>query len=117
MTQYSGLRSVLPDPPRGWNDLLLHAGGHVLQSWEWGEFKSRHGWIPDRVMVEGPDGLGMAQILYRRRAGVSIGYIPRGPVITGNAPAVWERLRQEIDASARSHRAISVILEPNQPLA
>jgi len=67
-------------------------------------------------MVEGPDGVGMAQILYRRRGPASIGYIPRGPVMTGDIPAVWERLRREIDASARAHRAISVIVEPNQPL-
>jgi lipid II:glycine glycyltransferase (peptidoglycan interpeptide bridge formation enzyme) len=110
------LQGILPDPPAGWNATLNQAGGHLLQSWQWGEFKSRHGWTPDRVMVEGPDGLGMAQILYRAKGPISIGYVPRGPLITGDVEKVWPRLRQEIDASARSHRAIAVIIETDAPL-
>lgn len=107
----------MPDPPAGWNNALAAAGGHLLQSWQWGEFKSCHGWMPDRILIDGPDGVGMAQILYRGRGPVSIGYIPRGPVITGNPATVWPHLRTEIDASARSHRAISVIIEPNTALS
>lgn len=26
--------------------------GHILQSWEWGEFKALHGWRPMRVVLE-----------------------------------------------------------------
>jgi lipid II:glycine glycyltransferase (peptidoglycan interpeptide bridge formation enzyme) len=100
----------------GWNERLIKAGGHLLQSREWGEFKSRHGWTPDRITVEGPDGYGMAQVLYRFKGPVSVGYIPRGPAISGNAAAIWPELRARIDESARRHRAISVILEPNEPL-
>ncbi len=88
----------------------------MLQSWEWGEFKQKHGWSPDRIRVEGPDGIGMAQVLYRTKGPVSIGYIPRGPVFSGDVRAVWPLLRAEIDRSSRAHRAISTIIEPNQPL-
>lgn len=117
MTAPSGaIAAVLHDPATGWNERILAANGHLLQSWQWGEFKARHGWAPDRVMVEGPEGYGMAQILYRFRGPLSVGYIPRGPVLHGDAPAIWPRLREQIDASARSHRAISVIIEPDGPL-
>jgi lipid II:glycine glycyltransferase (peptidoglycan interpeptide bridge formation enzyme) len=88
----------------------------LLQSREWGEFKSRYGWVPDRVLVEEPDGYGMAQVLYRHKGPLSVGYIPRGPVISGEATTIWPKLHDKIDASARAHLAISVIIEPNQPI-
>jgi lipid II:glycine glycyltransferase (peptidoglycan interpeptide bridge formation enzyme) len=53
----------------------------------------------------------MAQILFRRKGPISIGYIPRGPMIAGDVAALWPRLRAGIDKAARRHRAISVIIE------
>lgn len=99
-----------------WNDRLATAGGHLLQSWEWGVFKSAHDWVPDRVLVENDHGLGMAQILYRKRGPMALGYIPRGPLLQGDPERLWPALRKQIDASARAHRAISVIIEPDTKL-
>lgn len=106
----------LTDPKDRWNAALLEHGGHLLQSWQWGEFKSRHGWQPARVSVQGPDGEGYAQVLFRQRGPVSIGYVPRGPVMTGVPDKVWPLLRAEIDRAAKRHRAISVIIEPDAHL-
>ncbi len=38
----------------GWDELLEGApgGGHVLQSYEWGEFKRRLDWRPIRLVLE-----------------------------------------------------------------
>lgn len=91
-------------------------GGHLLQSWTWGEFKNRHGWTPERVIVENGSGVAMAQVLFRQKGPVSIGYIPRGPLIAGDAGRLWPELRSLIDDVARRRRAISVIIEPNGPL-
>jgi lipid II:glycine glycyltransferase (peptidoglycan interpeptide bridge formation enzyme) len=55
-------------------------------------------------------------VLYRAKGPLSIGYIPRGPVMTGNVANVWPELRARIDASAREHRALTTILEPDRPL-
>jgi lipid II:glycine glycyltransferase (peptidoglycan interpeptide bridge formation enzyme) len=44
---------------------------------------------------------------------VSIGYVPRGPVIDGDASAVWPELRGALDETARRHRAICLIVEPD----
>lgn len=96
-----------------WDSALLKHGGHLLQSWKWGEFKSRHGWQPERVYVSTASGEGFAQVLFRSRGPVSIGYCPRGPLVVGNAAEVWPALKKEIDKVARKRRAISVILEPN----
>lgn len=103
-------------PAEQWNSALLANGGHLLQSWEWGEFKSRHGWQAERVSVRGADGEGYAQVLFRSKGPISIGYIPRGPIMTGTPDKVWPELRNEIDKVAKRHRAISVIIEPNQHL-
>ncbi|MDQ4045629.1 MAG: aminoacyltransferase [Chloroflexota bacterium] len=91
-------------------------GGHLLQSWAWGDFKHRHGWVPERALVHDGNGVAMAQVLFRRKGPVSMGYVPRGPLLDGDTEALWPALMQVIDAMARHHRAISVIFEPNRPL-
>lgn len=67
-------------------------------------------------MVENSDGIAMAQVLFRSKGPVSVGYVPRGPVLAGNADALWPQLRMMIDDMARRRRAISVIFEPDVPL-
>lgn len=99
-----------------WNRSLIDRGGHLLQSWEWGEFKSHFGWKPDRIAVHTGEGDGQAQVLYRTKGPISVGYIPRGPLMTGNPEVVWPELRDAIDRSARRHRAIAVYIEPDCPL-
>ncbi len=94
-----------------WDRQLAEHQGHLLQSRAWGEFKRGQGWVPERVAVSGPSGVGMAQVLFRHRGPVSVGYIPRGPVLVGDRAAVWPELRAGIDRAARRHRAISVIIE------
>lgn len=94
-----------------WDSQLLEHHGHLLQSWEWGEFKQRQGWRPERIAVDGPAGTAMAQILFRHRGPISIGYVPRGPVLAGDRATLWPELRAAIDRAARRHRAISVIIE------
>jgi len=87
-----------------------------LQSWQWGEFKTLHGWEAQRIQVEQPGGMALAQVLFRRRGPVSIGYIPRGPVLSGDRPALFEALMREIDAVCRDRRALNLIVEPNTRL-
>ncbi|MCC7021705.1 MAG: peptidoglycan bridge formation glycyltransferase FemA/FemB family protein [Thermomicrobiales bacterium] len=94
-----------------WDDALRATGGHLLQSWHWGALKSRFGWEPERVAVATRGGAALAQILFRTRAGVSIGYIPRGPALPENDPEAAVALWREIDRVARRRRALTVIVE------
>lgn len=103
-------------PKETWDNAILEHGGHLLQSWKWGEFKSLHGWQAERVAVSGPHGEGYAQILFREKGPVSVGYIPRGPILTGDADRVWPELRTVIDAACRRHRAITCIIEADRDL-
>lgn len=64
--------------------------------------------------MQTPDGLAMAQVLFRQRGPLSIGYVPRGPLFAGNESALWPELRRQLDEVAKRHRAITVILELDQ---
>ena len=50
-----------------WDDYILENGGHPLQLWGWGELKSRHGWVADRIFLE-DDGevIGGIQVLTKK---------------------------------------------------
>ena len=64
-----------------WDRIVSAApGGHLLQTWAWGELKGEFGWIPWRVAVE-QDGapLAAAQVLYRRIGPLTMAYVPADP--------------------------------------
>lgn len=93
-----------------WDVHLRENGGHLLQCWAWREFKREPDWCPEREMIETGDGLAMVNVLFRHAGPVSIGYVPRGPMLVGDPKALWPLLRAEIDRKAR-RRALSVIIE------
>lgn len=98
-----------------WDAALHQASGDLLQSWRWGEFKRRHGWVVDRIRIDGSDGYALAQIMFRQRGPFSIAYIPRGPVISGDFAddgAFWTA----IDSACAARRAVHVVIEPERPL-
>ena len=99
-----------------WDRQLEDLGGHLLQSCRWGEFKQRHGWKAHRILANDPTGTAMAQVLYRFRGPLSLGYVPRGPVISGEPAILWPLLLEKIDTSARQNRAIMTLIELNVPL-
>ena len=115
MSDERRLRHVTAEPSE-WDAAVLAHGGHLLQSWRWGELKRRFGWEVERVAVPRPDGAALAQVLFRHKAGVSIGYIPRGPVLPSNDPNAFAELWTGIDEAARRRRTLSIIVEPDQEL-
>ncbi|MDQ3467387.1 MAG: peptidoglycan bridge formation glycyltransferase FemA/FemB family protein [Chloroflexota bacterium] len=99
-----------------WNDAVLAHSAQLLQSWEWGELKSRWGWKVERVAVEAGGRQAFAQVLLRHRGPLSIGYLPRGPVLGDGDRDLADLLFTTIDRRCRQHRAISLIVEPDRPL-
>lgn len=95
-----------------WDSALHQAGGDLLQSWRWGDFKQRHGWHVARVHT--PNG-ALAQILFRRRGPFALAYLPRGPVIPESCPDT-SALLDAIDDTCRRRGAIALVIEPHQPL-
>jgi serine/alanine adding enzyme len=95
---------------REWDELVANLGGQPFQSWAWGDLKSHFGWRPLRVSATG--GRAAAQLLIRPYRGLSVAYVPRGPVLSGDA-SVDRALINEVIALARSQRAAFLRFEPD----
>ncbi len=89
-----------------WDAFLnRHAEAHVLQSSMWGRLKAGFGWSVERVQV----GDAGAQVLFRRLPlGLSIGYLPKGPVGKD-----WGGLWQALDEICQRRRAVFLKVEPD----
>lgn len=94
-----------------WDQAVREYGGQLLQSWNWGEFKRRFDWDVVRVATPTAGGSALAQVLFRNRYGVCIGYIPRGPVVPGDDAGAAAALWNDIDRIARRRRALAIIVE------
>jgi lipid II:glycine glycyltransferase (peptidoglycan interpeptide bridge formation enzyme) len=102
--------------PSEWDAAVRSCGGHLLQSWHWGTFKKQFGWDVERIAVPHDGGAALAQVLFRNKAGMSIGYIPRGPVWPADDPAAVGELWARVDEVARRRRTLTIIVEPDRPL-
>ncbi len=111
------MKSSISRDRAAWNEELAHLDGHLLQTWEWGQFKSEHGWQPERVTIGGNEPRAMAQVLFRHEGPFSVGYIPRGPVVAQDDREAARLLLDRIDAVARRHRAIYLVVEADKPVA
>lgn len=96
-----------------WDELVARQrDGHILQSWAWGELKARFGWRPLRIAITDGTSVAAAQVLIRPLYGLSIAYVPRGPLFAGKE---WldRALLQLLRRIARRRRAVFLRLEPN----
>jgi len=82
-----------------------HPEAHILQTATWGELKAGFGWSP-RFILQGQIG---ALVLFKRLPlGLSVAYIPRGPVGNGDWQAFWSA----VDELCREEHAIFLRIEP-----
>ncbi len=102
--------------PLEWDAAVLSCGGHLLQTWRWGTFKKHFGWDVERIAVPHDGGAALAQVLFRNKAGMSIGYIPRGPVWPPDDPDSVDLLWARVDEVARRRRTLTIVVEPDRPL-
>jgi peptidoglycan pentaglycine glycine transferase (the first glycine) len=99
-----------------WNTLLLGESFFpMLQSWSWGEVKSRLGWDAYRVgVLDGNRILAGAQLLIRHLPlGIgSLAYIPRGPIGNWADPEIAGALFNQIHSIACQQHAVYLKVEP-----
>lgn len=115
--QLQGTVLAGPGSRRRWDDFVAaHPAGHLLQSYAWGDFKRRHSWPSLRVIVSEPGSekiLAGAQILFRQMAGLSVAYVPKGPVLDWSDTHLAETLLTTVRNVTRRRRAIYLKIEPN----
>jgi peptidoglycan pentaglycine glycine transferase (the first glycine) len=103
--------------PQEWDAFVRSfPGGHVLQSWAWGELKAMFGWRPLRIAaIEGRCILAAAQVLLRPLAfgRLSTAYIPKGPLVEPAGSPEYVSLLSAVHNLCRRRGAISLKLEPD----
>ena len=101
------------DPHRWDAALAALPNAHVLQCWQWGEFKSRYGWDAQRLLWKRPEAtVAAAQVLKRTVGPFSILYVPKGPCLDWNDSDLAERVLADLESLARRERAIFIKIDP-----
>jgi lipid II:glycine glycyltransferase (peptidoglycan interpeptide bridge formation enzyme) len=92
--------------PAEWEAVLAdHPDAHLLQTAQWGVLKAAFGWQAAALSGAG----GGAQVLFRRLPlGLSLAYLPKGPVGASLAD-----LTPELDRLCRERRAVFLKVEPD----
>lgn len=93
-----------------------HAYAHLLQLSGWGALKARYGWRAETVaLANTPAAAGVASgalMLYKRALGLTLAYIPRGPVIDWSDRAQTSELFSLLREEAKEHGASVLKVEP-----
>lgn len=100
-----------------WDAVVDRLSGSLLQSWRWGDFKSRHGWSAQRLLLTSDDEPCVAaQVLFRHLGPFTAAYVPRGPAINSSSPLICMALTLALDRICRARRAAALFLEPDGAL-
>jgi len=105
--------------PEQWNVALSNLPtAHVLQTWEWGAFKSRYGWQPTRRLwleTEDDRPCAAASVLTRRlgRWPSAVMYVPKGPALNYGDVVLLEQILGYLEDAARRERVLFVKIDPD----
>jgi lipid II:glycine glycyltransferase (peptidoglycan interpeptide bridge formation enzyme) len=119
MNSESQLHETQITDPGQWNRALLELPcAHVLQSWEWGALKSRHGWqVAHHLWFSDDEGRPSAagSVLTRRpvRWLSPVMYVPKGPALNYGDPVLVEQVLGRLEAVARRGQALFVKIDPD----
>ncbi len=117
-------RSTVLDPAEWSRALAALPDAHVLQTWEWGEFKAGYGWSAERLLWRTVDGrpAAAAQVLERRvRVPVlglssSVLYTPRGPLLDWRAVEIADHVLRDLHAMAGRPGVLQIKIDPDLPI-
>lgn len=106
---------TITDPAHWNNSLRALPSAHILQSWEWGEFKRvTTGWEPLRLAFQDGEGIeAMASIGLRSIGPLKVMYVPRGPALAYDDAALREAVMDELQTLARQYHAIWLKIDPD----
>lgn len=105
--------------PTEWDRALATLpAAHVLQSWDWGQFKSRWGWSPTRLMwFKAGTPAAAAQILARPipRAPWQFLYVSKGPALDYTDTLLAEQVLAGLESYAQQVKALFIKIDPDVP--
>lgn len=107
------INSAAYDPD--WDRFLENqVTGHYTQSSLWGELKASLGWGVCRILISEDRNLrGGAQLLTRRLpVWGKIGYISKGPVVSGNNPDIIHHIFRKLEEIARANSIYLLSIQP-----
>lgn len=100
-----------------WNShLQTLPKAHILQSWEWGEFKRRTtGWKPERIFYHNAAGelVAAASILTRRIGPLQVLYVPKGPIFRDFELTTIVPVLEHLRGLARKRLAVWLKTDPD----
>jgi lipid II:glycine glycyltransferase (peptidoglycan interpeptide bridge formation enzyme) len=102
--------------PAAWNTTLRALPyAHVLQTWEWGEFKRlTTGWQPLRLAFkQGETVVAMASIGVRRVGPLKVMYIPKGPALAYDDFDTCAEVLDYLQQLARQQHALWLKIDPD----
>jgi lipid II:glycine glycyltransferase (peptidoglycan interpeptide bridge formation enzyme) len=113
----STVQVISVQDPEIWDRALLCLPNpHILQSWSWGQFKARHGWL-SRPLLFQEDGqtVAAASVLQRKipHLPVSILYVPRGPALNWMEAGLGARVIGALEQLAQRLRVLFVKIDPD----
>jgi lipid II:glycine glycyltransferase (peptidoglycan interpeptide bridge formation enzyme) len=118
------LRSVPVEQQHQWDAFVSASpGGHLLQSWGWGELKASAGWYPLRLALwdmEQQQIVAATQVLRRTTAHFTLpfgylAYIPKGPVLDWSNPdksSIVPTFLSQLHLYLRKQGALALQVEP-----
>lgn len=106
---------------KSWDEQIVQLPQcHFLQTFEWAEVKRDVGWTPKQMIWKDEHGqiIAAALLLTRtvRPLGIgpkmSIGYIPRGPMLDWSNSSLYQKVLDEVEKVARKEGLIFVKMDP-----
>lgn len=115
------MMKLFESTPQAWDALIsTFDGAHILQCWDWGDFKSENGWTACRYFWEGShmQAAAAAQILEREVQLLflrfKILYIPKGPLLRDwKNPKLFNEVFSDLAAYAKSRKAFFIKIDPD----
>ncbi len=102
--------------PAAWNDILRALPyAHVLQTWEWGEFKRvTTGWQPLRLAFKHGDSIvAMASVGVRSLGPLKVMYVAKGPALPYDDADTCAEVLDYLQHLARQQRALWLKIDPD----
>lgn len=93
-------------------------GAHVLQTWDWGDFKSRWGWTAQRLLWSESDRPTAAAQVLRRPIPLtpwSFLYVSKGPALDYADTGLAQQVLADLEAYARETQALFIKIDPDVP--